>query len=186
MSRKNASYPVKASMNLYYKVDRTKKPATVALYVLFVLAILLGAGRFLVYDLWVETENARERLNEAQDQLETAMTSLADYEEVKMDYQRYSATEEEAANIDRMEVLSLLDTAVGSTAEIGNISISGSTAQVQFSSVTLAHVAEIVKRLEDSPIVAGTVVNTASTTGDSRDLVSASILLQLQKEAAEE
>ena len=103
-----------------------------------------------------------------------------------MDYQRYSATEEEAANIDRMEVLSLLDTAVGSTAEIGNISISGSTAQVQFSSVTLAHVAEIVKRLEDSPIVAGTVVNTASTTGDSRDLVSASILIQLQKEAAEE
>ena len=53
MSKRKAAYPAKRSMNLFYKPDRTTKPATIALYVLFVLVCLLGLGKFLVYDVWV-------------------------------------------------------------------------------------------------------------------------------------
>jgi len=59
MSVRKTGYPVKRSMNLYYKPDRTTKPATVALYVLFALVCLLGLGKFLVYDIWVETREAQ-------------------------------------------------------------------------------------------------------------------------------
>ena len=38
MSKKSA-YPTKTSMNLFYKPDRTTKPATVALYTLFVFML---------------------------------------------------------------------------------------------------------------------------------------------------
>lgn len=184
MSRKSA-YPTKTAMNLFYKPDRTTKPATVALYVLFVLVCLLGLSKLLVYDLWMENQEAQRALSAVQDQLNGAMVQLADYSEVRERYSRYSATEEERALVDRMEVLDLLDEAVGGIAQLDNVTISGDTAQVQFSGVTLAQTAQIVRVLETSPIVSGTVVNTASTTENAGALVQTSIQIQLQKEADE-
>lgn len=191
MSKRNAAYPAKRSMNLFYRPDRTTRPATIALYVLFALVCLLGLGKFLVYDLWAETSQAQRALAAADQQLESVLLELTDYSEVWERYSRYSATEEERDLIDRMEVLALLDEAVGSTASMDAVSIGGDTVQLQFSGVTLAQTAQIVKALEASPIVAYTMVNTASTTqldGASADAsapVQASVLIQLQKEVPE-
>lgn len=185
--------PEKRTMNLYYKPDRTTKPATVALYVLFALVCLLGLAKFLVYDVWMETNQARNSLAAAQAELNGVMAELKDYSEVKERYQRYAATEEERELIDRMEILDLLDSAVGSSADMQNISVSGNTVQLQFSGVTLAQTARIVRALEASPIVSATTVNTAATTRDGiapdelddSGLVQANVLIYLQKEAAE-
>ncbi len=183
MSKKKGAYPTKRSMNLYYKPDRTTKPATVALYVLFVLVCLLGLGKFLVYDVWEETQQARDSLAAAQSELDAVTRELADYDEVYERYSRYSATPEEDAIIDRIGVLAMLDGAV--TARMHAIAISGDTVQIQFSGVTLAQTAQIVNALEASPIVQSTVVNTASTTQEeaANGLVQANILIRLQKEA---
>ena len=176
-------------MNLFYKPDRTTKPATIALYVLFALVCLLGLSKLLVYDVWVETAQARQSLAAAEQQRDSLLLELTDYSEVWERYSRYSATEGERALIDRMEVLALLDEAVGTTAVMDTVSIGGSTVQLQFSGVTLAQTAQIVKALEASPIVAYTMVNTASTTqsegtpADASAPVQASVLIQLQKEA---
>ena len=183
---KKANYPAKRTMNLYYKPDRTTRPATIALYVLFVLTILLGLSKLLVYDLWQETRDAELRMAAAQRELTSVMAELTDYDEVRERYSRYSATEEEQALVDRMEVLTLLDGAVGSVARMDNISISGTTVQIQFSGVTLAQTAQIVNALEASPIVAATEVNTASTTETAGDLVQTNIRILLQKEGTEE
>ena len=189
MSRRNAAYPAKRSMNLFYKPDRTTKPATIALYVLFALVCLLGLSKLLVYDVWVETAQARQSLAAAEQQRDSLLLELTDYSEVWERYSRYSATEEERALIDRMEVLALLDEAVGSTASMDAVSIGGDTVQLQFSGVTLAQTARIVKALEASPIVSYTMVNTAATTqsegapADDSAPVQASVLIQLQKEA---
>lgn len=186
MSKRKSAYPAKRSMNLFYKPDRTTKPATIILYVLFVLVCLLGLGKFLGYDVWMETQEARRDLASAEAQLEAVNQELTDYGEVWERYSRYSATDEERELIDRMEVLALLDQAVGTTASMDALSIGGDTVQLQFSGVTLAQTAEIVKKLEASPIVASTTVNTAATTqaegADEKAPVQASVLVQLQKE----
>ena len=187
---KKSRVPQKRTLNLYYKPDRTTKPATVALYVLFVLVCLLGLGKLLVYDLWVETTAAQRTLAAAEEQLNGVMRELTDYNEVRERYQRYSATDEERELIDRIEVLALLDEAVGSRAQMESIAISGDTVQILFSGVTLAQTAQIVQALEASPIVASTTVNTASTTDENapRDdsaPVQANALIRLQKEVAE-
>lgn len=191
--RKKDRLPQKRTMNLYYKPDRTTKPATVTLYVLFVLAGLLGLGKLLVYDLWVETEQARQELIAAEDEMNGVMLQLADYNEVKERYQRYAATEEEQAVIDRMEVLELLESAVMPVADIETVSISGDSVQLSFSGVTLAQTARIVQALEASPIVAGTTVNTAATKESEAgrpvqavQAVRANILIELQKREAAE
>lgn len=184
MSRQKASYPAKQSMNLFYKPDRTTRPATIALYVLFAATLLLGFSKILIYDLWAEVDQARRSLDAVRSQLDGVMTELSDYDEVLEQYRRYAATEEERALIDRIEVIAMLDEAIGTAAEMSSISISGDMVQVQFSGVTLAQTAEIVRALEASPIVAGTVVNTASTAESTGARVQASVRIQLQKEEA--
>lgn len=183
---KKTAYPAKRQMNLYYRPDRTTKPATVALYILFALAVLLGLSKVLVYDLWVDVQEAQRALAAVETQRDSVRQELTNYNEVREQYRRYSATEEEQALIDRMEVLAMLDSAIGRTAEMSSILITGDLVQVQFSGVTLAQTAQIVNAVEASPIVAGTVVNTASTTEESGAVVQASIVIQLQKGVAEE
>lgn len=182
---KKASYPTKTSMNLYYKPDRTTKPATVALYVLFALVCLLGLSKVLVYDLWVENQEAQEELATVQAELDGNMLQLADFAEVRERYNRYSSTEEEAALVDRMEVLALLDQALGGMARLDSVAMTGDTAQVQFSGATLAQTTQIVNTLENSPIVASTVVSTAATSENTGAQVQTSIQIQLQKEGNE-
>ena len=181
MSRK-AAYPTKTSMNLFYKPDRTTKPSTIALYVLFALVLLLGLSKWLVYDVWMERYEAEQALAAAQDELDGVMLRLADYNEVQERYFRYSATDEERALVDRMEVLAMLEITAGD-AGLYTISINGDQVQTQLSNVTLAQVAAIVDRLEASPIVAGTVVSTATTgnSGGNSDLVQVNVTIQLQK-----
>lgn len=184
MARKKEQMPVKRTMNLYYKMDRSAKPATIALYVLLVVSVLLGVSKVLIFDLWVQVSEAREAWSVAQGRLESAFVVLKGYDEVRREYQRLAATEEERAQIDRMEIVSLLDEEVGSLAKMHNYAVSDMTVQIQIDQVTLAETAEIVRRLELSPLVARTTVHTAATMGANRieDQVSASILVELQKE----
>lgn len=187
MRKKKGTFPTKRSMNLYYKPDRTTKPATIALYVLFALVCLLGLAKFLVYDVIQQTAQARNEMQVAQNQLDSVLVQLTDYDEVYERYCRYSATDEEAALIDRMDVLALLEYAVTAKADMGSVAISGDTVQIQFSGVTLAETALIVNTLEASPIVASTVVNTASTTQQeaAAGLVQANVLIHLQQAETE-
>ena len=198
--KKKAVYPSKTSMNLFYKPDRTTKPATAALYVLFALVCLLGLSKLLVYDLWMEKQAAEQGYEMALEELADITIQLEDYDEVEERYFRYSATNEERTIVDRMETLAMVESAVGD-ATLDSVAISGNRVQLQISDVTLAKTAVIVNRLEASPLVAGTVVNTASTINenveyvgflglsaveaDSWDLVRANIVIELQKEAEE-
>ena len=186
MSTKKSGFPAKRIMNLFYKPDRTTKPATVMLYVFFVLALLLGLSKITIYDLWVETSEAEQKRDLAAERLAAVMAELKDYDEVLDRYYQYAATEEEQANIDRMEVLALLDKAVGKTGEMTSISVSGDVVQLQFSGVTLAQTAQIVKALEQSDLVEGTTVNTAATTESDGALVQANVRIQLRREIPEE
>ena len=179
---KKARYPEKRSMNLFYKPDRTTKPATVALYALFAAVCLLGLSKILIYDVWEETNRARREFEAEQDKLNNVMLELRDYDEIKERYVRYAATEEEEALVDRMEILAMLEEAMGATASLESISISGSTVDVRFFSATLADIAQIVNRVEESPVVAGTMVNTASTTEEGSAPVQVSMLIQLKEE----
>lgn len=182
---KKDRYPKKRTMNLFYKPDRTTKPATVALYVLFALVCLLGLSKILIYDVLMETIQAQRTLAVEQENLSSVMLELIDYNEVRERYIRYAATDEERALVDRMEVLALLDEVMGATASVESISINGSTVQLQLSSITLAEAAQFVDRLEESPIVAGVTVNTASTAQEEAP-VYATMLIELQKEVEEE
>jgi hypothetical protein len=114
--------------------------------------------------------------------LEQYEQQLADYDEISWQYSLYSATEEESAQVDRMEVLDLLDKTVRAEAEIESVTVEGTQVLVQFSTKDLQQTARLVQQLESSPIVAHTTVNSAFTTERGQTAVSTSILMDLQKE----
>jgi hypothetical protein len=179
---KKEVYPSKRHMNLYYKPDHTTVPATVALYALFGLVILLGAGKLLVFDKVTELSAKQKTYQQDAQQLEQYEQQLADYDEISWQYSLYSATEEESAQVDRMEVLDLLDKTVRAEAEIESVTVEGTQVLVQFSTKDLQQTARLVQQLESSPIVAHTTVNSAFTTERGQTAVSTSILIDLQKE----
>lgn len=183
--KRKAAYPTKTSMNLFYKPDRTTKISTILLYVLFALVVLLALSKLLVYDLWMENQEAQNSLAAAQERLNSATLALADYSEVQENYFRYSITDDERGVVDRMEVLAMLDGALADT-KVDSISINGDQVQLQLSDMTLAKTAEIVRRLEASPLVASTEVNTASASNTGEGEARASVVVLLQAEEAED
>ena len=58
-TKKNALYPSKTTINLYVKEDKTSRPSTIALYVLFIAVVLLALTKVLVYDVWTEYEEQK-------------------------------------------------------------------------------------------------------------------------------
>ena len=122
---KAGSMPVKRTMNLYYKPDRTTGPATAALYILFALTVLLAAAKLGIYDPLYELGQAREQLDRLQAEERQYAEKLSDYNEVLHQYHLYAATEEERATTDRLEILDLLDEHIRTAADVSYVSIAG-------------------------------------------------------------
>lgn len=176
---KNDTYPTKRKMNLYYKEDRTTWPATVALYVLFVIVVLIGLAKVLVYDRMVAVNDLKDQYGKIESQIANYQSELSDFEEIQNQYFRYSATEEEENQIDRMELLNLIDSAIRSSAKVQSVQIQDHVVLVQFSGITLSNTAGIVEKLETSELVESIQVDTASTTETNSNVVNANLYINL-------
>lgn len=167
---KKAVYPTKRSMNLYFKVDRTTAPATVALYVLFALVVLAALSKVMVYDLWAQEQLLQDQAAALEQRTAQQMEQLSDYETVRENYIRSVPTRQEREQADVIELLELIDNTIRPAAQISQISIAGHEVVVAFSGVTLAQAADLVAELESSPLVDYTQVDTASATSGNNQV----------------
>lgn len=183
---KQEVYPTKGTMNLYYKQDRTTAPATVMLYVLFSLVVLLALSKVLIYDPWNEVQQLERQAEAAQAENNTMMAELADYEAVHQMYIRSIETEREAAQVEPTAVLDLIDQVVRPVAAISQVSVVDNQVILTFSGVSLSRAAELVAQLEQSPLVAGASVDTATSTVEQQEQVEIQIYLTLAGEEVTE
>lgn len=181
ITRKKAVYPTKRSMNLYFKVDRTTASATVALYVLFAVAVLLGLGKVMVYDLVMEEKQLESQVLELEQRTVQQLEQLERYDQVLEDYIRSFPTQRELEQADVMELLALIDTTIRPAARVSQVAIADNQVVISFSGVTLAQAAELVVQLEQSPLVANIQVDTASSSKGS-ELVEVHTYFQIAQE----
>lgn len=181
MAGKKTVYPTKRSMNLYFKVDRTTAPATAALYVLFALAVLLALGKIMIYDFMMQEKQLESQLLSLEQRTVQQMQQLENYEQVLEDYIRSVPTQQEPDQPDVMELLSLIDTTIRPAARVSQVDIADNQVVISFSGVTLAQAADLVVRLEQSPLVANTQVDTASST-DGAQQVEVHVYFQVAQE----
>ena len=181
MAGKKTVYPTKRSMNLYFKVDRTTAPATAALYVLFALAVLLALGKIMIYDFMMQEKQLESQLLSLEQRTVQQMQQLENYDQVLEDYIRSVPTQQEQDQPDVMELLSLIDTTIRPAARVSQVDIADNQVVISFSGVTLAQAADLVVRLEQSPLVADTQVDTASST-DGTQQVEVHVYFQVAQE----
>ena len=181
MAGKKTVYPTKRSMNLYFKVDRTTAPATAALYVLFALAVLLALGKIMIYDFMMQEKQLESQLLSLEQRTVQQMQQLENYDQVLEDYIRSVPTQQEQDQPDAMELLSLIDTTIRPAARVSQVDIADNQVVISFSGVTLAQAADLVVRLEQSPLVANTQVDTASST-DGAQQVEVHVYFQVAQE----
>ena len=181
MAGKKTVYPTKRSMNLYFKVDRTTAPATAALYVLFALAVLLALGKIMIYDFMMQEKQLESQLLSLEQRTVQQMQQLENYDQVLEDYIRSVPTQQEQDKPDVMELLSLIDTTIRPAARVSQVDIADNQVVISFTGVTLAQAADLVVRLEQSPLVANTQVDTASST-DGNQQVEVHVYFQVAQE----
>ena len=181
MARKKVVYPTKRSMNLYFKVDRTTASATAALYILLVVAVLLGLGKVMVYDLLAQEKQLESQVAALEQRTTQQLQQLERYDQVLEDYIRSVPTQREQEQADVMELLGLIDTTIRPTAQVSQVAIEDNQVVISFSGVTLAQTAELVVQLEQSPLVSNTQVDTASSTKGAEQ-VEVHIYFQIAQE----
>ena len=176
--KKRHTYPAKTAMNLYFKEDRTTKPATVILYVLLVAVLLAAAGKFLVFDRLQESARLEAEAVRLESQAAQVMGQLEEYAAVEEAYTRLAPTQGELDSPDPMAVLELIDLVIRPAADIAQVTVRDRQVLVRFSGVDLVETAELVSQLEQSPLVAGTTVDTAAA-GERGPAVDVDMLIEL-------
>ncbi len=177
-------YPTKTTMNLFFREDKTSHPSTMALYILFGAVVFLALAKVGVYDMLVDLDKAQKDLQNAQERLMSISQQLTDYNEVQDKYNRYSygyLTDEERALVDRMDILTLLESELMYVANVENITIGSNAVAARISGVTLEEVSKIAQRLEASELVTAVSVSTAVTSDPNTgaDILTANMIISV-------
>ena len=162
--KKKEKYPSKRVINLYYKEDKTTRPSTIALYLLFILVVCLAVAKLAVYDKLTELEDVSQTLEKNQAYLANQMEYLKDYGEVSSKYSRYSysyLTAEEKI-CDRMDILSMLEETVFVQSTVETVAVSDNVISLNLKGMYLEDAARLAKEVEQYDIVARVEVNAAS------------------------
>lgn len=164
IGKKKDVYPSKKVLNLYYKEDKTTRPSTIALYVLFIAVVFLAAAKILVFDLAVELADIREEVNSKQTYLDEQMDKLKEYRDISSQYSRYSFSylHEDEILCDRMEVLAMLENTVYEKSQVQSVSITEDIVSVNLTGPNLEETAALVKLIESYEIVESVEVSTAT------------------------
>ena len=182
--------PSKKALNLYYKEDKTTRPSTIALYVLFILVVLLAVGKVAVYDKVMELEEARNALAVKQEHLDEQMAYLAEYKEVSSQYSRYSFSylKSEEKVCDRIEILNMLENTVFEESQMESVIITENVVSLSFTGLNLEQTAWLAKKIEAYEIVESVAVNTATlnTYKEEDETLVTKMVINLVSEETEE
>ncbi|MBP3676779.1 MAG: hypothetical protein J6I97_00385 [Agathobacter sp.] len=165
--KKKDNYPTKTTINLYYKEDKSAGISTFTLYVIFIIVILMALSKMFVFDVITDLNKAEKQYNEYQATLDSYMSSLADYEKVNDEYNKYSysyLTDQEKIQ-DRMDVLKMLEATIFANSNVQSVSISDDVISVSLTDIDLEKTAVLAKNIESYDIVDNVAVNTASYGG---------------------
>lgn len=163
-SGKKGSYPQKRTMNLYIKEKSVNSPSTV-IPVALVLAVFIALfTKIGVLDRMERVNQLRSSVREEQARLEQMQESLADFDEVKEKYQRYTGahmTAEETELVDRGEIISIVEKNVMSVGKCPSVTIRGNSVSLIVQVSSLDEVATIREKLESCGKVKDVIVYTA-------------------------
>ncbi len=163
-SKKGTIKTSKRTMNfVHHKSEfNVMKVLPVILVVAAALSIFVRVG-FL--DMLDQKTIAYRNLASKQERLAAVNTRLVDYEELASEYGRYSygwMSEAEVSLVNRLDVLNLVEEEITPYATLENFAVNNNVLTLNIYGITLEDASAMVKRLEESPLVANASVYSAS------------------------
>lgn len=178
-------YPVKQTINLaIQKKNRLKTSIQLGSFVLFLLVLSVFV-KFAVIDRLNAVIAAERQYMETQNQIELLQEKTKEYDEVLKAYRIYTNafySESEAAELDRLDIISFVESCVLNKADIRNITIANSILTIALENTNLPSVSEIVAAIEEDERAVYVTVTTAAN-GDNLNqnkTVSANIVIRLK------
>lgn len=185
--QKAPAMPTKKTMNLVYHQTPFHPGRMAAFAVVAVLALAIF-GKVAILDQNAKRTQAYAALAEKQMQLAQITEKMAGYDELAAQYGRYSygwMTEEEASLVDRMDVLSILESKIVPVSTVKDFAINNNVLTLNISGITLEETSKLVNRLESTPLVSKVTVYTAQADDETLQ-AQVFMTIILEKEVTEE
>lgn len=147
--------PSKKTMNFVHHQSsfNPKKVIPIVLIVLIVAAVFLKFG---VLDMLDKKAAAQADLDQKQQQLALVEAKLEGYDELAMEYGRYSygwMNDTEVNMVSRMDVLNLIEKKISPKATIDNFAVNNNVLTLNIHGITLEEASRMVKSLEAAELV---------------------------------
>lgn len=147
--------PSKKTMNFVHHQSSfdPKKVIPIVLIVLIVAAVFLKFG---VLDMLNKKAAAQAELDQKQQQLALIEAKLEGYDELAMEYGRYSygwMNDTEVNMVSRMDVLDLIEKKISPKATIDNFAVNNNVLTMNIHGITLEEASKMVKSLEATELV---------------------------------
>ena len=147
--------PSKKTMNFVHHQSsfNLKKVIPIVLIVLIVAAVFLKFG---VLDMLDKKAAAQAELDQKLQQLALVEAKLEGYDELAMEYGRYSygwMNDTEVNMVSRMDVLNLIERKISPKATIDNFAVNNNVLTLNIHGITLEEASKMVKSLEAAKLV---------------------------------
>ena len=167
--KKGGSVANKQSMNLAVFEKKQVNPVRILVTVLVLVLVFVVVGKFGIVDRYEKVDQARSAMQEQQDLYNALLIANAEYNDVLLEYNKYSfgaMTDEERAVADRGEVLDLIEGYLVSAAQIENVSLTANELNVEMSGINLEKASSLMNNLMTDELVKNVTVSNANTKED--------------------
>jgi hypothetical protein len=176
--------PSKKTMNFVHHQSsiNLKKLVPVLLVICIAAAIF---AKFGFMDPLAKKAAAYNELALKQDQLAAINTKLAGYDELALEYGRYSygwMNSTEVNMVSRMDVLNLIEKEIASKAIIDNMAVNNNVLTLNIHGITLEQASTMVKSLEQQGLVSSAAVYNAVAEDAEEAKIFMSIILTKEAE----
>ena len=171
--------PSKKTMNfVHHESSFNAKRVIPALLIVIIIALI-----FVKMGIMEPLDKKTAALNELsvqQEQLAAVNAKLAGYDELALEYGRYSygwMNDTEVNMVNRMDVLKLIETKVSTKAIIDNIAVNNNVLTMNIHGITLDNASKMVKSLEESDLVkSASVYNAVAEEAEEAEIFMSIIL----------
>lgn len=171
--------PVKNTMNFVHHQSSFNPKKVVPLAVALVLVMALFVQFGILAPMAKKTQ-AYTELAQKQEQLAAVNTRLAGYDELAMEYGRYSygwMSDSEVNLVSRMDVLNLTEKYISNKAIIDNLAVNNNVLTLNIHGITLEEASAMVKKLETNALVkSASVYNAVAEEAEEAEIFMSIIL----------
>ena len=175
-----AVFPSKTYINLAVRDKRELNLRSVLPKALLLVVAVALFCKFGIFDFYDRVGARQAELASQQRVLNDLELQLADYDEVKAEYDMYESTRIVSAEgtVSVRDATDLVDRYISPTADVTTLDIRNNTVSLSLANVTLEKAGRIVSTLYEQPIVDNVTVSTAATEKDAsnKDVIATMVI----------